>query len=172
MRTLPLPQRVLLVIDDSPTKLQLAARLVQWLVPILKRAGKTVWIVIDGGYTKRPFLGRVLKIPKVVVVGRLRKDAALRDLPPQLKRGERRGRPRKYGKHKISIAKRAGQRRGWQTVDCQVYGQPATKTCKTFLATSTPNVALRTPTDVKPCDNTFSATNYPPSQPPGGCREK
>ena len=32
------------------TKLQLAARLVEWLAPILKRAGKTVWIVIDGGY--------------------------------------------------------------------------------------------------------------------------
>ena len=30
---------------------QLAARLVEWLVPILKQAGKSVWIVIDGGYT-------------------------------------------------------------------------------------------------------------------------
>ena len=140
----------------------------------LQERGSRSALGLTGGYVKRPFLGRVLKIPKVVVVGRLRKDAALRDLPPQLKRGERRGRgrPRKYGKHKISIAKRAGQRRGWQTVDCQVYGQPATKTCKTSLATSMPNVALRTPTDVKPCDNTFSATNYPPSQPPGGCREK
>jgi hypothetical protein len=122
------------------TKLQLAARLVEWLAPILKRAGKTVWIVIDGGYTKRPFLARVLKTPKLVVVGRLRKDAALRDLPPEPKRGQRRGRgrPRKYGKHKISLAKRAGQRRGWHTVDCQVYDQPTTKTCKSFLATYRP----------------------------------
>jgi hypothetical protein len=119
------------------SKLQLAAWLVEWLAPILKRAGKTVWIVIDGGYTKRPFLRRVLKIPKLVVVGRLRKDAALRDLAAKLKRRGR-GRPRKYGQHKISLAKRAGQRRGWQTVDCQVYGQPATKTYKTFLATYAP----------------------------------
>ena len=54
---------------------------------------------------------RVLKIPKLVVVGRLRKDAALRDLPVKLKRGQRRGRgrPRKYGPHKLSLAKRAGQ---------------------------------------------------------------
>ena len=37
------------------TKLQLAARWVEWIVPILKKAGKTVWIVVDGGYTKRPF---------------------------------------------------------------------------------------------------------------------
>jgi hypothetical protein len=123
------------------TKLQLAARLVEWAAPILKMAGKTVWVVVDGGYVKRPFLRRVLKIPKVVVVGRLRKDAALRDLPPKLKRGQRRGRgrPRKYGKNKISLTKRAGQRRGWQTVDCQVYGEQVTKTYKTFLATYRPS---------------------------------
>jgi hypothetical protein len=42
------------------TKLQLAARLVEWIVPLLKKAVKQVWIVIDGGYTKRPFLKRAL----------------------------------------------------------------------------------------------------------------
>jgi len=122
------------------TKLQLAARLVEWIVPILKTAGKTVWVVIDGGYTKRPFLRRVLKLSGVVVVGRLRKDAHLRDLPPKLKKGQRRsrGRPRKYGKNRTSLAKRAGQKRGWQTIDCTVYGERATKTYKTFLATYGP----------------------------------
>lgn len=122
------------------TKLELAARLVEWIVPILKNAGKVVWIVIDGGYTKRPFLDRALKLSGVVVVGRLRKDAALRDLPPKLKPGKRRGRgrPRKYGKNKISLAKRAGQKRGWQTVECTLYGETVTKTCKTFLATYRP----------------------------------
>ncbi|MBU8870761.1 MAG: transposase [Gemmatimonadales bacterium] len=122
------------------TKLQLAARLVEWIVPMLKEAGKTVWIVVDGGYTKRPFLRRVLKLSRVVVVGRLRKDAALRDLPPPRKRGQRpaRGRPRKYGKNKISLAKRAGHKQGWQTIACTVYGQTTTKTYKTFLATYAP----------------------------------
>jgi hypothetical protein len=122
------------------TKLQLAARLVEWIVPILKRAGKSVWIVVDGGYTKRPFLRRALNLSKVVVVGRLRKDAALRDLPPRRKRGQRRprGRPRQYGKQRISLAKRAGQKRGWQTVECMLYGQMVTKTYKTFLATYVP----------------------------------
>ncbi len=121
------------------TKLQLAARLVEWIVPIMKRAGKTVWIVVDGGYTKRPFLKRALKAG-VTLVGRLRKDAALRDLPPRRQKGRRRGRgrPRKYGKNKISLAKRAGQKRGWQTIDCTVYGKAATKTYKTFLATYAP----------------------------------
>ena len=122
------------------TKLQLAARLVEWIVPLLKKAGKIVWIVIDGGYVKRPFLRRILKLSNVVVVGRLRKDAHLRDLPPQLKKGQRRrrGRPRKYGQHRISLAKRAGHRRGWQTIECTLYGGAASKTYKTFLATYAP----------------------------------
>jgi hypothetical protein len=119
------------------SKLQQAARLVEWIVPIVKEAGKTVWIVIDGGYTKRPFLRRVLRLANVVVVGRLRKDAALRDMPPTLKQRGR-GRPRKYGKNRISLAKRAGQRRGWQTVECMVYGKVTIKTYKTFLATYSP----------------------------------
>lgn len=121
------------------TKLQLAARLVEWMARIIQGAGKTLWVVVDGAYTKLPFLKPVLAAG-VVIVGRLRKDAALRDLPPQLRRGQRRGRgrPRKYGKNKISLAKRAGQKRGWQTVECTVYGETVTKTCKTFLATYRP----------------------------------
>lgn len=121
------------------TKLQLAARLVEWVVPLLRKAGKTIWIVVDGGYTKRPFLRRALKTG-ATVVGRLRKDAHLRDLPPKLRKGQRRGRgrPRKYGKNRISLAKRAGQSRGWQQVECTLYGQVVTKTYKSFLATYAP----------------------------------
>lgn len=120
------------------TKLQLAARLVEWAVPLLKQAQKTVWIVVDGGYTKRPFLRRALKTG-VTIVGRLRKDAALRGVPARSRPGARRGRgrPRKYG-HKLSLAKRAGQRRGWQTIDCLLYGKSCTKRYKTFLATYPP----------------------------------
>jgi hypothetical protein len=122
------------------TKLELAARLVEWIVPLLRAAGKTVWVVVDGGYAKRPFLRRALAMPGVSIVGRLRKDAALRDLPPKPKRGGRRGRgrPPKYGVNKISLAKRAGQRRGWQSVACTLYGQAVTKTCKSFPATYAP----------------------------------
>jgi hypothetical protein len=80
------------------------------------------------------------KRSQVVVVGRLRKDAALRDIPAKTKRGQRRprGRPRKYGKNRISLAKRAGQKRGWQTATCSLYNETATKTYKTFLATYLP----------------------------------
>ena len=122
------------------TKLQLAARLMEWIVPILKKAGKTVWVVVDGGYTKRPFLQRVLRLWNVTIVGRLRNDAALYDLPPDLKKGQRRGRgrPRKYGKNRLGLAKRAGQTRGWQTITCTVYNKTTTKIYKTFLATYAP----------------------------------
>jgi hypothetical protein len=118
------------------TKLQLAARLVEWAVPLLKSAGKTVSVVVDGGYTKAPFLKRVLRLRQVVVVGRLRKDAALRDLPPQRK--PHRGRPRTYGQHRIRLAKRAGQTRGWLEMECRTYNKTLTKTYKTFLATYKP----------------------------------
>lgn len=136
MATIPIDRRW----HRFATKLQLAARLVEWLVPLLKNAEKTVWVVVDGGYTKAPFLKRVLKLSRVHVVGRLRKDAALRDLPPKLKKGERRGRgrPRQYGMNKISLAKRAGQTRGWSEIECTVYGKNSTKTYKSFLATYKP----------------------------------
>lgn len=77
---------------------------------------------------------------KVTVVGRLRKDAALRDMVSKLRAGQRRGRgrPRKYGKNKISLAKRAANKRGWQTLTCTLYGQTVTKTYKIFLATYRP----------------------------------
>jgi hypothetical protein len=121
------------------TKLVLAARLVEWIAPIVKKAGKTLWIVVDGGYVKAPFLRRALRAG-VTVIGRLRKDAALRDLPRKLRRGQRRrrGRPRKYGKNKISLAKRAAHCNGWETAQCTVYGKTVTKLYKTFLATYRP----------------------------------
>ena len=82
----------------------------------------------------------ITRIERITIVSRLRKDAALRSVPPQLARGARRGRgrPRKYGKERLSLAKRAGQSRGWQTIECTVYGKPNAKRCKTFLATYAP----------------------------------
>ena len=120
------------------TKLVLAARLVEWIAPIIKEAGKTLWIVVDGGYVKAPFLHA--PCAGVTVVGRLRKDAALRDLSRRLRRGQRRGRgrPPKYGKHRISLAKRAAHREGWEVARCTIYGKTVTKLYKTFLATYRP----------------------------------
>jgi len=121
------------------TKLELAADLVQWIASLVKQAGKTLWVVADGGYTKEPYLKPVLATG-TTVIGRLRKDAALHDLPRPLRRGRRRGpgRPPIYGKNHISLAKRAGHRQGWQTIECTAYGKTVTKTYKTFLATYEP----------------------------------
>jgi hypothetical protein len=121
------------------TKLVLAARLVEWIAPIVRKAGKTLWVVVDGGYVKTPFLKRALRAG-VTVIGRLRKDAALRDLPRKPRRGRRRGRgrPPKYGKNKISLAKRAAHHNGWETAKCTVYGKTVIKLYKTFLATYRP----------------------------------
>jgi hypothetical protein len=118
------------------TKLILAARLVEWIAPLVKQAGKTLGIVVDGGYVKAPFLKRALRTG-ATIVGRLRKDAALRDLPRKLRRGRRRppGRPATYGKNRISLAKRAAHREGWQVAQCAVYNRTVTKLYKTFLAT-------------------------------------
>ena len=49
------------------TKLQLAARLVEWIAPLLKEAGKSIWLVVDGGYVKRPFLRRAMAAGTTVV---------------------------------------------------------------------------------------------------------
>lgn len=121
------------------TKLELGVSGALWLAGLLNRAGKTLWIVADGAYAKRPFL-KPVRDAGVVVVSRLRKDAALRDLPPKPKTGQRkgRGRPRKYGRNRISLAKRAAHQRGWQTAECVVYGRCVIKTYKTFLATYVP----------------------------------
>jgi len=124
---------------EFQTKLELASQQMLRFAQLAKEAGKTVWVVADGAYAKRPFL-RPLRAAGVTIFSRLRKDAALHDLPPKLKPGQRRGpgQPRKYGPHRISLAKRAAHRQGWLTIECFLYGQGETKTIKTFLATYRP----------------------------------
>jgi hypothetical protein len=118
------------------TKLQLAADQLLRFAKLAENSGNRVWVVADGAYAKRAFL-KPLRCAGIVVVSRLRKDAHLNDVPPAGKE-PRRGRPRIYGLHRISLARRAAQSRGWETVDCFVYGQSITKTFKTFLATYRP----------------------------------
>jgi hypothetical protein len=120
------------------TKLELGASLIAWAAEALEFLKKTLWVVVDGGFAKRPFL-QVCLAQGVIVVGRLRCDAALWSLPLNLPPGQRgRGRPRVYGKDRLSLAKRAGQRRGWQPVRVKLYGREETKRVKTFLATWRP----------------------------------
>jgi hypothetical protein len=120
------------------TKLVMAAELVEWVTTWLRSLAREVWVVVDGAYAKRPFLKAALAAG-TIVVSRLRKDAALLDVPVPAPAGQRgRGRPRIYGKNKLSLAKRAGQRRGWQLVTLVLYGKEVTKRYKSFLATYRP----------------------------------
>src|SRR5262249_32457237 len=73
----------------------------------------------------------------VTVISRLRCDAALWSLPVVLAPGQKkgRGRPRKYGKKRIDLAKRAAQAGGWRIGLFSVSGRREVKKYKTFLAT-------------------------------------
>jgi hypothetical protein len=118
------------------TKLELAAELVTWAARLVRFAGRAMHAVVDGFYAKRPFLQAATRAG-VVVISRLRKDAGLRTLPPA-PRGRPRGRPPVYGSGRISLAKRAGHKRGWQVVRARQYGELRDKRVKTFLATWRP----------------------------------
>jgi hypothetical protein len=148
--TLALPLRALLYVraGDVPkvakrypwtfrTKLELAVELVRWLCVWLNSLGKTLHVVVDGAYAKRPFLGPVLALG-VVVFSRLRKDADLRTLPATTRRRGSRGPLPTYGTERINLAKRAGRKRGWRRVRCRQYGELVVKTIKSFEATWRP----------------------------------
>jgi DDE superfamily endonuclease len=120
------------------TKLEMAAAQLGWLKTWVGHHFAERWAIADGAYAKRPFL-RSAREHGFTVVSRLRKDAALWSVPkpvPPEERGP--GRPPLYGPQRISLAKRAGQKRGWQEVECVQYGAKVTKTIKTFLATWRP----------------------------------
>jgi hypothetical protein len=139
------------------TKLAMAGQLVVWAAARLRALGRTLWVAVDGAYAKRVFL-RLAAAAQVIVVSRLRKDAALLDVPVPLPPGQRRrGRPRRYGKNKISLAKRAGQRRGWLTKSFVLYGVEVSKCYKTFLATYRPAGGLIRVVVVKEEDGSWRA---------------
>jgi hypothetical protein len=139
------------------TKLEQAAVLVEWAASYVNLLGKTLWIVVDGAYIKKPFLKRAKKAG-VTVVGRLRKDAALRSVPVPVPAGQRkRGAPRKYGKDKISLAKRAGHRQGWTRQTFKLYGAEKEVCYKTFVATYKPAGGLLRVVIVRELDRSWRA---------------
>lgn len=120
------------------TKLELAAAQLHWLRPLLAAdADAPPRVVADGAYAKRPFL-RAAREEGFTVISRLRKDAALWSVPSGIRQPGQRGPLPTYGRQRIVLAKRAGQQRGWQQVECVQYGKRLTKTYKTFLATWRP----------------------------------
>jgi len=119
------------------TKLALAAAQLRWLKPWAEIHFDEFWVVVDGGYAKKPFL-RPARQQGFVVVGRLRKDAALWSVPDPTRRPGQRGPLPTYGKQRLHLAKRAGHPQGWEQIECVQYQERVTKTYKTFLATWKP----------------------------------
>jgi len=120
------------------TKLQQGAKLVQWAAQGCQRAGKALWVVVDGGYTKAPFLKPAIGAA-ATIIARLRSDAALRTVPKPIdKRKRGQGRPRKYGKNRIDLRRKATEKSGWSTIKVTVYGEPVTKSVKLCKATYRP----------------------------------
>ena len=117
------------------TKHQLALELLGQVMGMLKALGSKAGflVVFDGAYAARELI-RSLMARGAVVVTRLRCDAKLFDLP--VNEPGRRGRPRIYGQNRLSLAKRAGHREGWQTIRYASRGAMVEGRCKTFLATS------------------------------------
>jgi hypothetical protein len=118
----------------------LAAEMITWAGALATGLAQRPWVVADGSYANREFI-KPAKRAGFVVVARLRRDAELYDLPSERKPGERRGpgRPPTYGKNRLSLAKRAGQTRGWQTVEVMTTaGRVVTKMVKSFQATWPP----------------------------------
>ena len=115
---------------------QLGVELLTWFMQSIRALGveAKVWLAVDGAYAAEPFLKPALALG-IVVVSRLRKDACLHDLPG-IPDPHQRGRPRTYGKNKISLAKRAAHCEGWQTITYNCRGVEVTRQYKAFLATS------------------------------------
>jgi hypothetical protein len=65
------------------TKLILAGELVSWAATWLRGLSRRIWVVADGAYGKRVFL-KSAAAARVTVVSRLRKDAALFEVPAAL----------------------------------------------------------------------------------------
>src|SRR5690606_635432 len=90
-------------------------------------------VVFDGAYEGKGLV-RSLLTEGARVVTRLRRDAKLLDLPVN-KTGQR-GRPRKYGKNRISLIKRASNRQGWESITYACRGVLTEGRYKTFIASS------------------------------------
>ena len=116
------------------TKTTIAVEMVKRLVPEFARFEKKIEIIVDGGYAKDTVLLPLGELAGVTTITRLRRDAALFEIPPKpKKRGK--GRPKVYG-DRIDVMSMVASTRGWRYVECRQYGQMVKKRVKWFIATS------------------------------------
>jgi hypothetical protein len=116
------------------TKTTIAVEMVKRLVAKSKDFEKTLEIIVNGGYAKDTVLLPLGKLANVVTITRLRRDAALFEIPPKpAKRG--RGRPRLYDT-RINLKALVESPDGWEEVECRQYGRVVSKRVKSFVAAS------------------------------------
>lgn len=117
------------------TKHQLALDLCRELMRTLRglRSLAKFVVVFDGAYAAKALVQPLLS-EGATIVTRLRSDAKLFDVP--VAKQVTRGRPRKYGKNRLSLKTRAGRRDGWESLTYACRGIDTTRRYKSFLATS------------------------------------
>lgn len=120
---------------DFRTKHELALELCRQVMRTLRALGSLARFVFvfDGAYAARRLVRPLLE-EGAIVVTRLRSDAKLFDVPT--KKAGQRGRPRTYGKNRLSLKKRAGKRDGWRKIAYACRGVMTEGRYKTFVATS------------------------------------
>lgn len=117
------------------TKHELALELCRKIFGALRALGSLARFVVvfDGAYATKSLV-RPLLADGATVVTRLRNDAQLFDIPSP--KSGRRGRPRKYGKNRINLKKRAGRCDGWTKITYACRGVMTEGNYKTFIATN------------------------------------
>jgi hypothetical protein len=116
------------------TKTTIAIEMIKRLVPKFKGFENTIEVIVDGGYAKETVLVPLGKFAKVLIITRLRRDAALFEIPPKpAKRG--RGRPKLYGT-RIDLKSLVESSDGWEKMECRQYGRVVKKQVKSFVAAS------------------------------------
>jgi len=120
------------------TKREVAAAQLAWLDTWTPASVRSIDVVTDGAYAKRPLLRLRHERPRLTFFSRLPCNAALWSVPPSERKKGQRGPLPTYGKERLDLAQRAEQPGDWQEVTCVQYGQQVTKRIKTFLATWKP----------------------------------
>jgi hypothetical protein len=118
---------------DFKTKCEMVVELITALVPYFKEFGKRIEVICDGGYAKSSVITPLLQLEGVCVITRLRRDGRVFELPA--KRTGQRGRPPVKGKQ-INMEGKATCRRGWDEVQCSLYGETKKKQYKTLVGVS------------------------------------
>ena len=160
IREKDLPNRPEAIAWTFHTQPQLAGEGITWAGSQTTGGAQRPGVVVEGGYANREFFTPA-KRAGFVVVARLRRDAKLYDLPPTLQPGPKRGRGRPpiSGQNRRSLAPRAGQQRGWPSVEVVTPTGPVVTTMvQAFLATWHPAGGLVRVVIIKESDEAWRAS--------------